>query len=325
MIYITKFILPSRETEENYRKMFCYSAGATYYSTAYPFCIFPEKGLGLIEFEPVTIFHGGNGSGKSTLLNVISQRLKAQREAPYNTSVHMDAYVKLCSFKTDLRWCGEEFSLTGMRSSKYDIGNITRVITSDDIFKSLLADRIKREQILFKADMLIQRKRKIFEEKDTEGNLQRPRYLNFETGENVDKFSDFVEASKYSYSQYLKKKLGKEERGFSNGETSFLQISCLMENEGVYILDEPENSLSPEMQYNLAQLIAYMARYNNCQIIMATHSPFLLGIAHAKIYNLDEQPVKTSRFEELESVRFYHDFLSERLNGKNAPDGSRSL
>lgn len=39
-----------------------------------------------------------------------------------------------------------------------------------------------------------------------------------------------------------------------------------MEDEGVYILDEPENSLSPEMQYNLSQLILYMARYNNSQI-----------------------------------------------------------
>ena len=72
--------------------------------------------------------------------------------------------------------------------------------------------------------------------------------------------------------------MGKEEPGLSNGENSFLQISQLMEDEGVYILDEPENSLSSEMQYNLSQLILYMARYNNSQIIMATHSPFLLGI-----------------------------------------------
>lgn len=53
-----------------------------------------------------------------------------------------------------MRWCGEEFNLTGERSSQYDIGHITRVITSDDIFKSLLAGRIKREQIQVKANML---------------------------------------------------------------------------------------------------------------------------------------------------------------------------
>lgn len=69
----------------------------------------------------------------------------------------MDEYVELCSIQTDIRWCGEEFNLTCERSSRYDIGDITRVITSDDIFKSLLAGRIKREQIQVKANMLIKR------------------------------------------------------------------------------------------------------------------------------------------------------------------------
>ena len=50
----------------------------------------------------------------------------------------MDEYVELCSIQTDMRWCGEKFNLTGERSLQYDIGDITRVITSDDIFKSLL-------------------------------------------------------------------------------------------------------------------------------------------------------------------------------------------
>lgn len=321
MIYLTSFTLPSRESEENYlNKFYCTAPppGVNYYNTLYPFTIFPEKGMAKVEFGDVTIFYGGNGSGKSTLLNIISQKLKATRSAPYNTSIHMDAYIKLCSFQTDISWCGEEFNLTGERSSKYDIGTITRVITSDDIFKSLLTGRIKREQSLYKANILIKRCAAIKrdDEYDVEGNLKRPRYLNFETGENVQKYIDFVDVRKKSYSEYIKDKLGKEEPGLSNGENSFLQISQLMEDEGVYILDEPENSLSPEMQYNLSQLILYMARYNNSQIIMATHSPFLLGIEGARIYNLDEHPVRMSEFKELEAVRFYHDFLCERLNKK---------
>lgn len=214
-----------------------------------------------------------------------------------------------------MRWCGEEFNLTGERSSQYDIGHITRVITSDDIFKSLLAGRIKREQIQVKANMLIKRNTAL--KYDAESNLKTPRHLDFESGANVHEYIDFIEARNKSHSRYLRDKLGKEEPGLSNGENSFLQISQLMEDEGVYILDEPENSLSPEMQYNLSQLILYMARYNNSQIIMATHSPFLLSIEGAKIYNLDERPVKVCKFEELESVRFYYDFLRERLNEKN--------
>lgn len=321
MIYLTSFTLPTQVSEEDYlNKFYCIAPppGMNYYSTLYPFTIFPEMDMAKVQFGDVTIFYGSNGSGKSTLLNIISQKIKATRSAPYNTSIHMDTYVKLCSFQTDIRWCGEEFSLTGERSSKYDIGTITRVITSDDIFKSLLAGRIKREQSLYKANILIKRCAAIKRggEYDVEGNLKRPRHLNLETGENVQKYIDFVDVRKKSYSEYIKDKLGKEEIGLSNGENSFLQISQLMENEGIYILDEPENSLSPEIQYQLSQLILYMARYNNSQIIMATHSPFLLGIAGAKIYNLDEHPVKVSKFEELEAVRFYHDFLCERLNKK---------
>lgn len=318
MIYLTSFILPTRESEEESLHYFYTSVpGHTYFNSVYPFTIFPEIGLHKIDFGPITIFYGGNGCGKSTLLNVISQKVKATRSAPYNTSVHMDEYVKKCSFQADLRWCGEEFNLTGDRSSKYDIGNITRVITSDDIFKSLLAGRVKREQILLKANILIKRCQELKNTKreyDIEGYLKHPRHLDFETGENVHKYIDFVKTQKESYSSYIKDKLGNEEPGLSNGENSFLQLSQLMEDEGVYILDEPENSLSPEMQYKLSQLILYMAHYNNSQIIIATHSPFLLGIEGAKIYNFEEHPVKVSKFEELEAVQFYYDFLDERLN-----------
>lgn len=317
MIYLTSFTLPSRESEENYLNKFYWekTPGSNYYGILYPFTIFPAIGLRKIDFDHITIFYGGNGSGKSTLLNILSQRVKANRSSPYNTSVHMNKYVELCSVQTDMRWCGEEFNLTGERSSQYDIGHITRVITSDDIFKSLLAGRIKREQIQVKANMLIKRNTAL--KYDAESNLKTPRHLDFESGANVHEYIDFIEARNKSHSRYLRDKLGKEEPGLSNGENSFLQISQLMEDEGVYILDEPENSLSPEMQYNLSQLILYMARYNNSQIIMATHSPFLLGIEEATIYNLDERPVKVCKFEELESVRFYYDFLRERLNEKN--------
>lgn len=323
MIYITNFRLPGRESEEAYLNSF-YSGycGHTYYQATYPFQLYPEMGLHTIEFEPITIFYGGNGSGKSTLLNIVSQKVKAKRSSPYNTSVHMDSYVEMCSFTTDMRWCGEEFSLTGNRSSKYDIGDITHVITSDDIFRTLLSERVRREQILIKSKMFVEscytmkRKKRHEDEElyDKEGNLLIPKSLNFETGENVDKFRERINARKKSYSKLMWEKFGKEEEtGLSNGENSIMQISQLMEQEGVYILDEPENSLSPEMQHKLSQLIVYMAGYNNCQIIIATHSPFILGIDGARVYNLDARPAGVSRFDELESIRYLYDFLSRRM------------
>lgn len=192
----------------------------------------------------------------ATLLNISSQRVKIKRSFPYSTSIHMDAYVKRCSFQTDIKWCGEEFSQTGERSLQYDIGDITRVITSDDIFKFLLIVRVKREQIQVKANMLI--KRNTVLKYDVESSLKVPCHLDFETGKQ-----------------------------FVSGNA----IQCITTH-------------------------SLYARYNNSQIILATLSPFLLGIEGAKIYNFDEHPVKVSKFEELEAVRFYHDFLCERLNKK---------
>lgn len=77
----------------------------------------------------------------------------------------------------------------------------------------------------------------------------------------------------------------------------------------VYILDEPENSLSPQRQLELIKFIEDSARYFGCQFIISTHSPFLLAIKGAKIYDLDEYPVSVKKWTELESVRCYYNFF----------------
>lgn len=57
----------------------------------------------------------------------------------------------------------------------------------------------------------------------------------------------------------------------------------------LYLLDEPEVSLSPENQLLLAEKINQMTRFWGCQFIISTHSPFMLGTLRAKIYNLDSK------------------------------------
>ena len=53
-------------------------------------------------------------------------------------------------------------------------------------------------------------------------------------------------------------------------------------NGKLYLLDEPENSLSPKFQIELIQLINELTRFFKCQFIIVTHSPFLLSIPEAK-------------------------------------------
>ena len=45
--------------------------------------------------------------------------------------------------------------------------------------------------------------------------------------------------------------------------------------------------MSQQNQVKLAEEINKMARFLGIQFIIATHSPFMLGILNAKIYNLD--------------------------------------
>ena len=78
----------------------------------------------------------------------------------------------------------------------------------------------------------------------------------------------------------------------------------------MYLLDEPENSLSPRFQLELIQLISELSRFFKCQFIIATHSPFILSIPDAKIYDLDEVPVNTKRWYELDNMKIYYNFFN---------------
>lgn len=97
----------------------------------------------------------------------------------------------------------------------------------------------------------------------------------------------------------------------SNGESAFRYFIEKMEEGGLYLLDEPENSLSPDKQLELKRFIEDSARFFGCQFIISTHSPFLLSMNEAKIYDLDSEPVRVRDWTELEHVRTYRDFFKE--------------
>ena len=69
--------------------------------------------------------------------------------------------------------------------------------------------------------------------------------------------------------------------------------------------------MSPKMQIELKKLLEEMARLCGCQFIIATHSPFLLSMEGARIYDLDEAPVRIKNWWELENTRMYFQFFRE--------------
>lgn len=112
-------------------------------------------------------------------------------------------------------------------------------------------------------------------------------------------------------SKYIRNNLMDNVREHSNGESAFIYFADKIKESGLYLLDEPENSLSPERQQELLQFIEDSARFFGCQFVIATHSPFLLSLKGAKIYDLDENPVDVKKWTELENVRVYYEFFKK--------------
>lgn len=129
--------------------------------------------------------------------------------------------------------------------------------------------------------------------------------------EDYDRLKQVSAARRYSKSQVARKTLSPNIRTHSNGESAFLMFQEKLRGDALYLLDEPENSLSAARQIALADFLADSARFYGCQFVLATHSPFLLAIPGARIYDLDSDPVRTRRWTELESVRDTFEFFQQ--------------
>ena len=95
----------------------------------------------------------------------------------------------------------------------------------------------------------------------------------------------------------------------SNGESAYIYFTENIKERSLYLLDEPENSLSVALQIKLKQFIEESARFFGCQFMIATHSPVMLSMNGAAVYDLDVCPVRTRRWTELENVRTWFEFF----------------
>lgn len=277
MIYLERFTFPDDGREFDYIleiKRKCYTS-------FYPFKVLSSRGLKRLDFEPVTILYGGNGSGKSTALHVIAEKAGLTRGAPFNRTNFFDDYVDLC----------------GMEARSIPAGS--RIITSDDVFDGMLTVREVNDGI--------DRKREDVFEEYMEAKFG---HVRLESMDNYAKLRRQNQARRQTQSRYVREELGMNVRTYSNGENAFHYFTNEIGEDALYLLDEPENSLSPQRQQELAQFIEDSARFMGCQFVIATHSPFVLAIRGAKIYNLDAQPADVCPWTELPNVRAYYDFFA---------------
>ena len=276
MIYLRNFSFPSEDREYN----FILDEKRTCFDTFYPFKILSKNDFTEIDFEPVTILYGGNGSGKSTALNVIAEKIGASRDTIFNKSNFFKDYVDMCDM--------DEVKIT----------EIKRIITSDDVFDYILNLRNLNEGIDNKRENLF-------------GDYLDAKYSGFKMKslEDYEELKKVNSARSKTMSKFIRKNLMSNVRLYSNGESAYRYFIEKITENGLYILDEPENSLSPKRQIELMSFIEDSARFFGCQFIISTHSPFLLAIKGAKIYDLDENPVSVKPWTSLENVRTYYEFF----------------
>lgn len=230
------------------------------------------------------MFYGGNGSGKSTLLNIISSKLGASRRSPFDKGVFFDMYVDRCECEMS-----------------YEEPLEIKIITSDDVFDYLLDVRSINAHVN-------RRKEKLSRE-----YLSNKYDSDSDNFANYEKIKNAVDARSKTMSKYVRDRLSNNNIiEQSNGESAIVFWEKEIKENSIYILDEPENSLSAENQIKLQKFIEDSARFYNCQFIISTHSPFLLATKDAKIYNLDETPVKPEKWVNLPNVRLFYDFFKEK-------------
>lgn len=299
MLYLEEFSFPSFQFENEYlatafdfyKNFFLGSYRTDYYlGMVYPFNVLGEAELTQVIFKPITIFYGSNGAGKSTAINVIAEKLEVTRTTPYNSSSWMKRYVDACSCKLNPDW-----------ETRMD--RITNVMTSDDVFNTMLDARKNSELQQLKSQAL---RKEFFGIKY--GKTPK-RSLNLETREGIEEFRELNATKKKTTNRFLTDTLGKIKRGYSNGENGLMYLTEKLQEGGLYLLDEPENSLSAEYQANLAKLVQYSSERCNAQFIIATHSPFLLSLPNASIIDLDSSPAVCSDWWQLENMKLYYNLF----------------
>ena len=286
MVYIRSFQLPSVSEETNFLSRDG-ETKRTCYTSRYPFGIFLSREVPRLQFEPITILCGGNGSGKTTILNLIGEKLGLHRGAVFNRSAFFGRYLDLCQVET---------------APAFDraVKETSRVITSDDVFDYLLDLRSLNEGI--------DRRRK-----ELLAEYAEARYASFQMRSlaDVDRLRQVADAQRKTGSRYVRDRVMNDVPGQSNGESAFLFFTRQIEEGGLYLLDEPENSLSPRLQLELRQFLEDSVRFYRCQFVIATHSPFLLSLRGAKIYDLDGDKVEVRPWTQLPHVRAYYEFFRE--------------
>jgi len=223
--------------------------------------------------NPIIIIAGDNGSGKSTLLEAIAYKLNLPTIS--STSINTD-------------------STFGPARALYEFVNI--------------GWQNKTHYGMF------------FRAEDYIGFVRSVDELKNGLGKDIEEMKEYLRGQGLQLAQgALRGQINELESRYngkleekSHGE-GFLQIlTTRIHGNGIYVLDEPEASLSPMKQLALVSLLMQVSRDTDAQFIIATHSPVVMGVPNSTIYYLGDKGAEILAYEDTEHYQVYKSFLDNR-------------
>ena len=229
-----------------------------------------------MEFDkPVTLLCGENGSGKSTLLESLAVKLAAPAVGRIDAA-RDETLISLRPFAKSMRTVFARKPRT------------TLFLRSEDFFSFILNMQTERREMLRELARVDNENkgRSVFAQ-----NQARMSYTGAISDMEGRYGNDLLEQS-------------------SHGESFLRLFNERLVRGGLYLLDEPEAPLSPLRQMSMLSLIRQLVEDEDCQFIIATHSPILLAYPDAALYTFDAAPVTRTSYNELESISLLRDFLA---------------
>jgi len=218
----------------------------------------------------ITFLIGENGSGKSTLLESLACRLQLP---------HMDGrgYEKNCfeaarKLVTDLDLEWEIERSVGFFFRAEDFGDYLNSIHREDVNLS-----------------------------------NQMSYLDDDVPKHI--VQQMKDSANYQLHR-VRKDYGQELNSFSHGEAYMHIMQEMVNQRGIYLLDEPEASLSPAKQLAFIYFLQNHLQNFDSQFIIATHSPMLMAYPDATIYEITGEGMKKTDLENTDHYSITKSFLN---------------
>jgi len=245
-------------------------------TSPYPLSLPLFRNLERLEFtKPVTIIAGENGSGKTTLLEILSLKLNAIR-------------------------------IDGNFAAKSE--KIERIKQSEPAFRLEMIGKPKRN-FFFQAEDFIRYMDALHQIKHDALTGLRGIEVNY-AGRST--YAKSLAAMPYVRTLHeIEQMYAGDIMEKSHGESFIEFFASRITNDGLYLLDEPEAALSAFNQLVILNLFSE-AEKKNCQLIVSTHSPILSAYPGACIYEIRNNELVETKFEDMESISFIKAFLNNK-------------